>query len=154
MHQTKSSRYLIVFLVWKICRTPVLPDVCFWINPVEKCTRYFPRVLRQQMKSNVMTYFGLAAPSVSEQVPHYGSLTTNVSVIVYVYKCLRKNVPVFQWVHGSGALGIVHLNVEVLWRSFRMRIQFVLLVWNWVCCTRINPAFGNALRLSANGNLL
>jgi hypothetical protein len=40
MHQTQNSRYHRSFL-WKICRTPVRDNV--WINPVEKCTRYFRR---------------------------------------------------------------------------------------------------------------
>jgi hypothetical protein len=35
-------------------------------KPLEKCTRFFSAVLRQQRESDVMTYFGspLAAPSI------------------------------------------------------------------------------------------
>jgi hypothetical protein len=42
MHQAQNYRYLYRLFVWKICRTPV-DNVFFWINPVEKCTRSFPR---------------------------------------------------------------------------------------------------------------
>jgi hypothetical protein len=40
-----------------------IDNVFFWINPVEKCTRSFPRELRQQRKSDIMTSFGLSARS-------------------------------------------------------------------------------------------
>jgi hypothetical protein len=37
--------------------------ILYTINHVEKCTRSFPRELRQQRKSDAMTYFGLSARS-------------------------------------------------------------------------------------------
>jgi hypothetical protein len=70
----QSFRYLIGFSYEKICRTAGIhvDNVFFWINPVEKCTLYFPQCYINRGKVTSWRLLGDAfvAPSM-KQVPHW-----------------------------------------------------------------------------------
>jgi hypothetical protein len=85
--KAKFSQYLIVFFVWKICRTPV--GQCFLLDKsCRKMYTIFSAVLRQQRKRGVMTYLGspLAAPSIIKQVPHYDIFLAVISELIHWYR--------------------------------------------------------------------
>jgi hypothetical protein len=67
-----------------------IDNVFFWINPVEKCTS--SAVLRQQRKIDVMTFFGLAAPSIMKQVPLQNIHCVQVELSKFMICAAHKNL--------------------------------------------------------------
>jgi hypothetical protein len=95
-HHASNAKFSIFH---RLFRMKNLQDACkdnvfCWINPVEKCTRSFPRcyVNRGKVTSLIILVIPLTAPSIIEQVTHSNAFTLPlVSEFTSISWCLREN---------------------------------------------------------------